>query len=300
MVAGCHRRAWLTLGARTVDLEDIAAGYGLEELTLALPEVRDVVTARPDANGTDDRTRLMGSRVVTAHIRIWGARGRTIDDIARMFTPFLLPSARPELHLVLDTPENEYAERVITLRAAAAAAPITGPFSRSVNLGFVAPDPVLWDAAERETVARPFREGGFGRRYDLTFDRHYPKGTGGEVVGLIESPGDVLVAPRYVMVGPITGPVLRVTSFPPGEPVRTVRMAVDRSVRLDHGRTATIDTEARTVSNDVGRNLLDAVDWAVSEWPFALPGARNMVHLEGETVDGNTQVIARWRDGYLG
>ena len=74
--ASCARRAWLTLGARTLLLEDPSSGYFCTSLDLGYPTVRAVTNNRPDDDG--------------------------IDDVADNFAPFMVPSARPVLHYVLD------------------------------------------------------------------------------------------------------------------------------------------------------------------------------------------------------
>jgi hypothetical protein len=44
----CVRSAWLVLGAKTVLLEDEAAGYFCESLDLGYPAPREVTENRPD------------------------------------------------------------------------------------------------------------------------------------------------------------------------------------------------------------------------------------------------------------
>ena len=46
----------------------------------------------------------MGTRVVSADITALAGAGARIDDVADNFAPFMVPSARPVLHYVLDRP----------------------------------------------------------------------------------------------------------------------------------------------------------------------------------------------------
>lgn len=58
----CVRKAWLTLGSTLINLEDPTQGYFCTQLDLGFPSVREVTNNKPDQDGTDDRTRFMGSR----------------------------------------------------------------------------------------------------------------------------------------------------------------------------------------------------------------------------------------------
>ena len=136
----CVRTAWLTLDGMSMPLENEAAGYFCGSLDLGWPVVREVVNDRPNADGTDDLTTLMGARAVTADITAIAGVGAVIDAVASGFGPFMVPSVRPVLHYVLDVPGA--AERTLTLRASGYAWPIVGPFTRDVQLQWVAADPI--------------------------------------------------------------------------------------------------------------------------------------------------------------
>ena len=140
MPAECIRRAWLTLGALTMPLEDKDAGYYCTELNLGYPEVRDVVNNRPDQHGVDDRTAYFGSRIVSANIT---AQQAPVDAVAASFAPFMVPGVRPVLHYVLDRPGTP--ERAFTVRASGYSWPVTGSRRRDIQLQWVAADPVAVD-----------------------------------------------------------------------------------------------------------------------------------------------------------
>jgi hypothetical protein len=299
----CTRTAWLELGSLTVPLEDDDAGYFCQSLDLGYPDVREVVANRPDQDGIDDRTSLMGGRTVTASITALAGAGARIDQVAASFAPFMVPAARPVLHYVLDRPGA--AERTLTLRAAGFSWPIVGAFERDIQLQWVAADPVARDPTVNTATAWSGSSSSPGRLYNLTFNRLYPVGGGGPVSAIISSPGDVAVRPLLRIYGPITGPVVNFTTTDPTSGATTtwsVQFLAD--YRIDAGHFVDVDTSARTAYLDDGTSALSALDWgAISQgWP-ALPvlpatSTMSLTSLGGNTT-GVTQVVATWSDGYL-
>jgi hypothetical protein len=298
----CRRAAWLTLAdGRELALEDDLAGYVLAELDIAWPEVRDVVNNRPSAHGVDDRTRLFGARVVSAHVVAgpWGTR--TMDDIARAFGPFLVPGARPVLHWIIDSPETVYAERTLELRASAYSSPISGMERRDILMAWSAPDPIIRGSIDQLAIGRPPYLGMIGRQYPLTFDRHYPATGGtGAVLGRIVTIGDVDVQPLLRIFGPITAPSVVINSYPQAERLISRAFVFRQSFRIDAGRWVDVDTVAHTAIADDGSRQEAQIDWARTEWPTALGGGvLNTLALNGSNVNHVTQVVAIWRDGFL-
>jgi hypothetical protein len=293
------RQAWLILGGRRLNLDDPVAGYVMTELDIGYPEVREVVDNNPDRDGVNDRTRLAGSRVVTAVIRAWPGGGVKIDDIARLFGPFTWPGGRPELHWILDTADRS--ERMLTLRAADSAAPMGPPSGREIHLGWVAPDPVAYDPATRTAVGRPETDLMTGRRYDLTFDRVYPAGgIFGESAVVIVA-GDVPARPRIRIHGPITAPAVILTKHLTIEdPVEVViRFAFDEAFRVEAGHWVEINGAARQVVEDTGARLEGRVDWSESTWPVLESGYTWTVALLGSSTSQITQAVVTWREGFL-
>src|SRR5262252_8029835 len=124
----CVRRAWLDLNGAIMPLEDEAGGWVCTQLELGWPEVRDVVSNRPDQHGTDDLSQYWASRQVSADITCYGIE---VDGLAAQFAPYMVPSVRPVLHYILDRAGAP--ERTLTLRAANYAWPITGKQRRNVQ-----------------------------------------------------------------------------------------------------------------------------------------------------------------------
>ena len=291
----CIRRAWLTLGGRSLALEDEAQGYFCESLDLGFPDVRDVTNNRPDADGIDDRTRFMGGRVVSADITALASAGvGHIDAIAASFGPFMVPSARPVLHYVLDRPGAP--ERTLTLRGAGGGWPIAGPFQRDIQLQWIAADPIARDPIASSATAWAGAGDVLGRVYDLAFPRVYPAGSGVPSVAQILGHGDVPIQPMVRVYGPISNP--RVSFDTADGP--TVHYEVGMTYRIDGGHYVDIDTRAHSAQDDAGASVLAYLDWPAILWPF-LPNSPDSttMAITGTGTSSTTQVVATWQDGYL-
>ena len=263
----CVRRAWLTLGATTIPLEDDVAGYACTELDLGYPEVREVMDNRPDQDGVDDRTRLMGSRAVSADIQTYGP---TPDEVATLFAPFMLPSLRPELHYVLDRPGA--GERVLTVRAAAYSWPVSGSGSRKVQLAWVASDPIMRDPTVRSATAYAGSGTASGRRYPLVFPRVYPAGGMLPTTGVISSAGEVPIRPLLRIYGPITTPVV---TMDPDDTTATYRVVFVDGFRIDGDRWVDVDTATKTATDDTGASVMSSIDWQATRGRRSLPRRRS-------------------------
>lgn len=296
----CHRRAWLVhpVTGSTVSLEDDGGSWVCPELNIGWPAIREVTDNRPDQDGIDDRTSLFGARVVSAKVVAGQAGRKTIDDIARLFGPFLIPSIRPELHWVLDTPDDNYAERMLTLRANDFSSPIAGALTRDITMAWTCPDPVIRDAAWREATARP-QWGQVGVTFDITFDLTFPAGQVTMVADLT-SPGDVIVEPTVRIFGGVTRPGFRIVSFPPGQAQVENTFQFLPTYRIDPGHFVDVDCRTHTAIQDDGTHVEAAIDWAVTTWPYGLGNnVETRMWFLGESVDAVTQAVARWRDGFL-
>lgn len=293
------RQAWLILDGKRLDLDDHQAGYTMTELDIGYPEVREVVDNNPDRDGVNDRTRLMGSRVVTAVIRAWPGGAVKMDDIARLFGPFTWPGGRPELHWILDTADR--AERMLTLRASDSSAPMSPPVEREIHLGWVAPDPVAYDPVARTAIGRPDSEIVLGRTYSLTFNREYPPGAVSGESATLTVGGDVPARPRIRIYGPVTAPAIALAKWLTiDDPVEVrIRFGFDEAFRVDAGRWVEVNCQARQVVDDTGARLEGRVDWSESSWPVLSNGHTWTVSLEGSSTSPITQAVLTWREGFL-
>lgn len=300
MSSVCIRRAWLVMGTRSLELEDLEAGYACTELNLGYPEVREVTNNRPDADGTDDRTALMGSRAVSVNVQTVAGGSLKPDEIATLFAPYMVPAARPELHYVLDRAGEP--ERMAVLRAAEYAWPVTGSRTREIHLSWIAPDPIMRDPSTRTSSSHSGSTTIPGRTYNFRPSRIYPPGGGAATTGTIESPGDVPVRPLFRIFGPITDPRLELQVMDPTEPLADYEIAFVPGTIIDPGHWIDIDADRKLVLRD-GDPLDSAmaeVDWQTSTWPAIPPSpAVTYFNLYGDSTSGVSQVEAIWTDGYL-
>ena len=299
----CVRRAWLVLDdGRSLPLEDTDAGYVCTELDLGWPEIREVVNNRPDADGIDDRTRYFGSRAVTANIAASASYGAVVDEVAASFAPYMLPSARPELHYVLERPGNP--ERVLHVRGSGYTWPINGTGRRDVHLAWIAADPIARDATAKTARAYAGSASPSGRSYNLTYDRIYPPGSGASTVAAVVAVGEVAVSPLLRVYGPATEPsVYSSASSASGAEVARYQILFKAGVVVDAGHYVEIDCAAHTATldGDPTQPVLDRILWTDSQWLVFHPTpATNLLWMAGgSTASGITQVEAEWRDGWV-
>jgi hypothetical protein len=299
--ATCVRQAWLTLGAATVPLENGAAGYFCESLDLGYPAVREVSANRPDQDGADDRTQFMGPRVVTASVRALTGAGARIDAVASAFAPYMVPSARPVLHYILDRPGT--VERTLTLRAANYDWPVVGASERTISLQWVAPDPIARDPTVKTATAWAGSVSGGGRTYNLTFPRTYPAGGGPTITGQIVTNGDVPARPLLRIYGPITKPIVTFTRLSDNAASQVPFVA---GYQIAGGHYVEVDTAAHTAYLDGAHNqsVLSSLDWLNLSWPVVSPAPDGATmglvgDPSGLVTSGLTQCQATWQDGYL-
>jgi hypothetical protein len=292
----CVRKAWLTLGASTLLLEDPTKGYFCTELNLGWPDVREVINNRPDQDGADDRTTYFGPRAITAAITAIAGAGANIDGAASLFAPFMSPAARPQLHYVLDRPGA--AERVLTVRASGYQWPIVGDKQRDVQLAWVAADPLPKDVAVRTSTAYAGASSGPGRIYNLTFNRLYPVGGGSSSVGIIHGNGDVWFGPVYRIYGPITQPDLQILLSGHGVPMRIL---FDPGFSIAATHYVDLDSTAHTarLDGDPNQSVYGSIEWSASNWSKLTPGVDNLLTIHGTSTSGVSQVLATWQDVYL-
>jgi hypothetical protein len=300
------RLAWLDLfgdGSQVVAVEDYGRGYFCSNLDLGAPTVRAVVTNRPDADGEIDLTQFLGGRVVTINLNAYPGAGALMDAVPGLFARYMVPSARPVLHYVLNRPGNP--ERTLGLRASSFAWPIAGADSLALQLQFEAADPVMRNPATTSTTAYAGTLGS-GRLYPLTFPRVYPTGGGSPSSGTISTPGDVAVKPKISIYGPVTQPQLTITLQNAGT---VFMLAFVAGFRIDAGHRVDLDCNFHTAyyDGDPTQGVLSSIDWRYFNmagyapgWPVIPPAPESgVMALSGTSTSNITQAVATWADGYL-
>jgi hypothetical protein len=300
-----QRSAWLTFadGTGILALDDFAAGYACLELDLGFPDVRDVVNNRPDQNGVDDRTSLVGSRVVTASMVAFGGT-LNADQAVRLFAPYLDPSIRPQLHYLV----GDGIERILTLRATKTASVLDSKPTRAFQLSWVAPDPTAYGGVVNTVTAWAGSSTASGRAYDLSFDRTYPTGGGTPVTGRIRPRGDLGVAPLLRIYGPITAPRVYFAIHPAAATQVNAYVQFVTGFVLGVNEWVDVDTNAKTAyrQSDPTQSVFSSINFASTVWPVLPPNPTgagipytDMSLLGSGAMSGTTQVQAMWRDAYL-
>jgi hypothetical protein len=300
MSSGCVRQAWLTLGTLTMPLE--GAGYFCTELDLGYPVVREVMSNKPDMNGADDRTLFLGARTVTANLTAVAGAGARIDAVATSFSPFMVPSARPVLHYVLDRPGTP--ERTMNLRPSGYSWPVIGPYQRDIQLQWVCSDPDAKDPNTHTVTAWAGSSVRPGRVYNRTYPLRYPVGGNTPTTGLITPAGDLPVRPRLLIYGPITAPVVTVSPAGAGQPLWS-RVTFQPWFTVGAGHYVEVDCYNKTarLDGDPLQPATTALDWQNSTWPVINPvppaAFGCYLQLAGSSTSVVTQVQAVWNDRYL-
>lgn len=301
----CIRRAWLTLGAQTLLLEDPTEGYFCTSLDLGYPAVREVKNDRPAQHGIDDRTAYWGERVVTADVIALAGAGAQVDAVLSLFAPFMNVAARPVLHWVLDRPGA--AERVLTLRASAFSGAISGDNERDIHLSWVAANPVVLDPVVQSVTAWTGSGTVAGRTYPWTPPRVYPVGSGGPgaTQGQIRSLGDFPIRPLYRLYGPVTNPYILLHN---NDGSGDSALRFDNGYQVPAGHFVDIDTAAKSAYTDADptQPAMASIDWVNTTWPLVNPylgpavgGNVGILTAGGSSTSGITQVVASWQDAYL-
>jgi hypothetical protein len=297
----CVRQAWLDLygdGTQTVPLDNPAGGWFCTQLDLGYPAPREVLTNWPNQDGADDRTSMMGPRVVTADITALAGAGARIDAAASAFGPYMAPSARPVLHYILDRPG--LAERTIVLRGSGYSWPVAGANQRDLQLQWTAANPLILDPTIKTTVAWSGSSTAQGRGYPLTFNRAYPSGGGAANTGQIVTVGDIAVKPNLAVYGPITAPTVSIAVS--GGLTFNIRFVAGFTINTGHYVAVNTTTKTAVLDGNPAASVVSSIDWQNTTWPVIppnTPATAAILSFSGSSTSGITQVQASWADAYL-
>jgi hypothetical protein len=300
-VAACVRAAWLELEGLTVQLHDEGAGHFVTALDLGSPEVREVVNNRPDADGIDDRTQYLGGRVVSCEVTALESAGATVDAVADLFAPFMMPNVRPTLHYVLDRPGLP--ERTLVVRAQSYHWVVDVPEQRDYQMVWVAADPIARGATAQTKVAYAGTAGLVGRSYNWTPNRVYPAGASPAQPVILNTPGVVPVGPLLRIYGPITAANAKLVVAATGAPAGCIPLVGSYTIDAGHFVEADCDAQTVTLDGNPAQSVLTSINWtamaAGGGWPTLLPRTDMRLTLAGSSTSTATQVVATWTDGYL-
>lgn len=246
------------------------------------PEVRQVVTPRPDVDGTYDTTEWVGARTVSVQVVGDGNKRQFLDALSR----FSRPNQRP--FIVYEVNGDL---RRIRLRAADRSAPLVAPSDvLFAQLQWVGVDGIV--EAEQETVLVAFATDGEeeGRTYPLTFDRTYvptlPVGTVNAI-----NVGTARACPEFRLFGPVTNPLIE--NLTSGEQLRFV-------TTLTAGQWLEIDCRNKTVRLNglKAQNRYNTLDFDVSEWIGLYPGD-NLIRYRPDTITGAAFARVAYRSSWI-
>lgn len=281
---GCPVTLTLTLGALSLDLMDPVNGFFIAQVDLGFPNVREVSTNRPDADGVIDETRWVGPRVVSVTGKVQGDTVLSRSARLGLLAPFLDPSVRPVLVYAID---GDQPARQLTLRGSDWSTPLDDPWVSDFHVAWKTADS-SWAASDQlHTVSVPASIVAQGRTYTWTPPRHYPAGS--QITAPAVNTGNRPTRPVFRVDGPITGPVIYgggTISFLP-------------AFAVPAGRYVSIDCGTRTVLLDGLYNVFGQVDFLNTTWPVFLPGVQNNIQLQGSATGPSTLLTCTWRDAWF-
>jgi hypothetical protein len=276
-------------GVETLLLNEATNNLDVYDSDFGFPEVRTVVEAAPDADGTVDTTALIGARTVTLRLWLdsvpWATRQRLVR--------FLHPKLRPTLFFRLD---EDQPEMRVDLRGDLLSGNLPTLMQladqRDVMVQWVAPSGVLESADLYTVIATTGGAGAeVGRLYDLVYPRLYPASP---VLGAATctNAGTADAYPLIRIYGPCTDPV--VTNDTAG---RSLEFS---GLTIDAGQFLEVDTRARTIryNADPADSRYSKLVFPTSRWWTLAPGT-NQVRFVPATGSGGASADIVFRDTYL-
>jgi len=267
---------------------DAQNGWHVRGADFGFPTVREVVDGRPQADGTDDRTRHFGSRLVSLDLLARGERQQRIDQLS----PFLVPNARAYLYF----PVGPF-ERRILLRGRDRLATYTRNTGKQAILAqWDAPNGTMETAVEQSATALASDPVEPGFTFDLTFPLLFPLSTpvGATIVTTV---GNALCPPILRLFGPCVNPrienVADLDEFGAAK-----RLAFN--ITLAAGDYLEVDVRERTVLLNGLRtqNRYSTLDFATSTWWTLQPG-QNLVRYFPQTFSGDARAVIAFRCQFL-
>jgi hypothetical protein len=277
----------LELGTQTLDLTP-ANGFNVRDFNLGFPVVRSVMDDRPNIDGTDDRTRFFGARVVSLDVDLVGNKWSLLDQLA----PFLVPSARP--YLVFDDASQP---RRVRLRSSEETAIITAPTNQQrVLLQWVAPDGVAETVNEAQQIVFAATLASPGFSFDLTFDLTYPPSTPAGRTDVF-TVGNARCYPVMQLWGPCVFPRID-NAQDVGTNGVPKQLAFD--ITLTGAQYLEVDIRERTVllNGNVNAPRYNTLDFAVSDW-FSLQPGNNFVSYFPDSFSGASRAVMLYRCTFL-
>lgn len=276
----------LTLpGADDLTFNEPGSGLNAQTFDLGFPQVRANVSNRSGRDGSQDRTRYVGSRVVTIgcilHDGDLGTRGQVKDRLAS----FCHPGLRP---ILLFDPEGRRGAltRRVQLRADTLSAPLLNSVTQVWQVTFVGD---LIESASAATATIEPAEDPDGFTFDLDFDLTFPA-TDITLGTTVVNDGSMGAWPTVTITGPCTGPAI--TNATTGQTLTFPDLELGADDEL------VIDFSAGTVLLNGTADRYSYMDFTASEW-WQLPPGPSEIQFTADLLESPAHATLTWRHTYL-
>lgn len=265
-------------------VDDYEAGWSVELLDIGMPQVREVMTARPRSDGVVDETEHVGARAVAMTVRMWNCGAETADQKRTKLAAFCHPRLRPTMTYERDGA----APRVLTLRAGDLQAPLDNPRLVTAQALWLSDGPVF-GATDHLTILSP-STGAPGWTPPLDPPWEFPGHTGGP--SLLINDGSTPTAWNAVIFGPCVGP--KIINRTTGQELSFPGLGVPA------GSWLWIDTAAPTINVEQvpAASRYSYFDFVGSSW-WSLPPGGSMVEFTAESSASPASAWLQWRDAYI-
>ena len=270
--------------------------YVVANLQIGSPAVRENLKARALSDGVNDNTRYLGSRAITATLRLKSLThcdGPPMQDLLDRVTPYMHPRRRPTLTWQLygsDTP------RAAIVRGVTWPYTIDGPKYPTIALSWIVPSGQIVEGgpdARHCVTIQPAGEIETGRTYDLVPDRHYadqgPIGT-----RYVFNEGTDWAHWDLTIHGPVVNPRFIINGI-------EIRFDRNGGLTLGEGEYVVLDTRARTVLLDGNDSESRYGNMNYDEWNWdqvRLKPGQNQVRFTGDNLTTQSTAVLCWTGSF--
>lgn len=251
------------------------------------PTPRTSLTARSGEHGGFDGPAYLDMRAITVE-GIAIATDRVSTWRARDIVASICGDPSLGLSTLVITQAGHVTRRCQVRRSGDTKTRLLAPGVFRWSMVLVAPDPRRYaDDLSTQAVGLP-QTGAGGLVFPAVFPLTFGSGASGGQMQLTHH-GTVAVWPTWLVLGPLSGPVIANTST--GE-----HLEFDPTFALADGETMTIDTDAKTVSVG-GISRRDRL--FVAQWFRLEPGVTSVRFSSASGSDPDASLTAQWRDGWV-
>lgn len=270
-------------GLEVLRLDD-SIGVAVTQVSIGFPDPRTVSSPRSGQSGTQDGTKLFGSRAVTAEVLVPAVGWYLVEDQLR---GVLNPANRFYLYLLRD---GWTTERRMLVRGAGYTE-AGGVRSPTAQLQWVATDGFMEEEAEQVGLVPLFtnNEGGIASPFatPMSLAPGFVPGASTITVG-----GNVETLPVATIYGPCVNPVLTLGGASP--------QVLAFGMSIADGDFLYVDFTARTalLNNNPALSQYGSLDFTRSTW-WQLPTGDQSVSFTPAQAGGGSQAVLSWRPRYI-